>query len=119
MTKVLRFTSDHVGQNRFRFLYQGLSQSPLASKLDESQSRRYVALLARFEDASVIDPEYQEVSRIDYVPRVLPDGGGDVLVSQDELAQVVEFTLEMPWVGWLLKHVLAAVDWARTAPQAE
>lgn len=118
MTRVLHFTNDQRGNNRLRFIHQGLSQSPLAANLDEPQTRRYLSLLDRLETASVPDPEHKVVSHLDYVPRVL-SGAVDVDVSDDEILQIGEFVMSVPWVGWLRKHVIEAVDWARSAPKAE
>lgn len=118
MTRVLQFTNDQRGQNRLRFIYQGLSQSPLAASLDEPQTRKYLSLLDRLEAVSAPDPEYANAGRNDFVGRVLA-GDGSVEVSDDEILQICEFAWACPWVGWLRKHVKEAVDWARNAPKAK
>ena len=121
MDRKMTFGSDARSQERFDILWECLCIAGLMLKPDERKKdgmRNEARMRAKFKLVSTEDEE-REAYHGGELPRLLEEPPCAVVLTQPEMAQLVESGWKVPWMPKSVEKAVDALEFAEAAPECE
>lgn len=115
MTRTVVFSDDEQGQQRFRFLWDGLRAGAMSAKPEERTPdvmRQESQLRKLLKSVSTNG----EVAGGDVDARALQSGGGSVSLEQPLVKLLSQRGWSVQWTPFMLESAIDALDWLDASP---